>query len=47
MVDAVVNDFVKLYAARNTRDWRETERILKKDVVSRWRGRRLGEIENR
>jgi integrase len=44
MVDAVVNDFVKLYAARNTRDWRETERILKKDVASRWRGRRLGEI---
>jgi integrase len=47
MVDAVVNDFVKLYAARNTRDWRETERILKKDVVSRWRGRRLGEIERK
>jgi hypothetical protein len=47
MVDAVVNDFVKLYAARNTRDWRETERILKKDVVSRWRGRRLGDIERK
>lgn len=47
MVDAVVNDFVKLYAARNTRDWRETERILKKDVVSRWHGRRLGEIERK
>ena len=47
MVEAVVNDFVKLYAARNTRDWRETERILKKDVVSRWHGRHLGEIERK
>jgi integrase len=47
MVDAVANDFIKLYASRNTRDWRETERILKKDVVSRWRGRRLGEIERK
>ena len=47
IVEVVVNDFVKLYAARNTRDWQETERILKKDVVSRWRGRRLGEIERK
>ena len=47
MVDAVANGFIKLYASRNTRDWRETQRILKKDVVSRWRGRRLGEIERK
>src|SRR5271156_5174254 len=34
MVETVVDDFVRHYAARQTRDWRETERILKKDVVS-------------
>ena len=47
MVETVVDDFVRHYAARQTRDWRETERILKKDVMSRWRGRRLSEIEKK
>ena len=47
MVETVVADFVRHYAARQTRDWRETERILKKDVLSRWCGRRLSEIEKK
>ena len=45
LVENVVDDFVRLYASRKTRDWRETERMLKKDVVTRWRGKRLGDIE--
>jgi integrase len=45
LVENVVDDFVRLYASRKTRDWRETERLLKKDVAAPWRGKRLGEIE--
>ena len=47
LVENVVDDFVKLHAQKRTRDWRETERILKKDVVTAWRGRRLPEIEKK
>jgi integrase len=44
LVETVVDDFVRLYARKKTRDWRETERLLKKDVVATWRGRRLTDI---
>jgi integrase len=47
LVETVVADFIEIYAKKKTRDWRETERILKKDVVSSWRGRRLSEIEKK
>jgi len=44
LVEKVVEDFVERYARPNTRDWRETARLLNKDVVPAWRGRRLSEI---
>ncbi|MCC3247429.1 integrase arm-type DNA-binding domain-containing protein [Methylocystis sp. WRRC1] len=44
VVERVVAEFVERYAKPNTRDWRETERKLLKDVVPAWRGRRLSEI---
>ena len=47
LVEIVVDDFIVLYAKKKTRDWRETERLLRKDVVPAWRGRRLPDIEKR
>lgn len=44
LVERVIDEFVERYAKPNTRDWRETHRLLKKDVSSRWQGRRLSEI---
>jgi integrase len=44
VVERVVAEFVERYAKPKTRDWRETERKLNKDVVPAWRGRRLSEI---
>ena len=44
IVETVVDSFIERYAKPNTRDWRETERLLKKDIVGEWRGRRLSEI---
>jgi hypothetical protein len=43
-VDHVVELFVERYAKPNTSDWRETERMLVKEVVGRWAGRRLPQI---
>lgn len=47
--DSIVNlvqTFIDRYAMANTREttWKETERLLKKDVVPAWRGRRIQEI---
>ena len=47
LVENVVDEFVNLYAKKKTRDWRETERLLKKDVIAAWRGRRLPDIEKK
>jgi integrase len=47
LIENVVDEFVRLHAKPNTRDWAETDRILKKDVVSVWRGKKLGEITKR
>lgn len=44
LVERVVEDFIALYAKLHTKDWRETERLLKKEIVGRWAGRRLSEI---
>lgn len=48
-VETVVANFVAIYAKGpnpepNTRDWRETQRLLERHVVSAWKGRSLGEI---
>jgi integrase len=44
VVEKVTEDFVKLYARPQTRDWRETERLLKQ-FADAWKGRRLAEID--
>jgi integrase len=43
-VDRVVALFVERYAKPKTRDWRETERMLTKEVAARWEGARLSQI---
>jgi integrase len=44
LVETVVAQFVERYAKPKTRDWRETERMLIKEVADRWKGKRLSEI---
>lgn len=44
LVENVVDEFIARYAKPKTRDWCETQRLLNKDVVSAWRGRRLSMI---
>jgi integrase len=43
-VEGVVAMFVERYAKPKNRDWKETARLLNKEIVSRWRGRRLSQI---
>jgi integrase len=43
-VETVVKDFIALYAKPNTRDWRETERLLRQFAVA-WEGRPLAEVD--
>ena len=43
-VERVVELFIERHAKPKTRDWRETERMLVKEVVGHWRGRRLSQI---
>ena len=42
-VERVVDDFISLYARPNTRDWKETKRLLSQFAQAR-EGRRLAEI---
>jgi integrase len=42
-VEKVIADFVALYAKPNTRDWKETERLLA-EFSTAWKGRPLREI---
>jgi integrase len=44
LVENVVSQFIERYAKAKTRDWRETERLLKRNVVERWPGKCLREI---
>ena len=44
LVENVVSQFIERYAKTKTRDWRETERLLKRDVAERWPGKCLREI---
>ena len=43
-VERVVALFIERHVKPKTRDWRETERILFKEIAPRWRGRRLSQI---
>jgi integrase len=43
-IERVVPLFVDRYAKAKNRDWRETERMLDREVVARWRGRRLSTL---
>jgi integrase len=47
--DKIADDFIERYAKANTREstWRETERLLRKDVVPVWKGRAVQEITRR
>ena len=46
LVEKVAATFIERHARKNTREasWRETERLLNKEVVARWKGRTLGAI---
>lgn len=44
VVEKVADEFIERYAKPNTRDWRESQRLLRKDIVTAWQGRRLSEI---
>ena len=46
LVENVVATFIDRYAKAKTREasWKETERILNKEIVGEWRGRRLSSI---
>lgn len=46
LVEDVVDSYVEKYAKRRTRatSWREKERLLKKEIVGAWKGRRLSTI---
>jgi integrase len=43
-VERVVEQFVERHAKPKTRDWRQTERMLEKEIVGRWCGRRLSQL---
>jgi integrase len=46
LVEHVVETFIERYAKKQTREssWRETKRILNREIVGSWRGRRLSTI---
>jgi integrase len=44
LVETIAADFIERHAKRETRDWKETERLLQRNIVPHWRGRRLSEI---
>ena len=43
-IERVVDLFIERHAKPKTRDWRETERMLVREVATRWNGRRLSQI---
>jgi integrase len=47
LIETVVASFIERYAKKQTREktWRETERILNREIVEPWRGRRLSAIK--
>ena len=47
LMKTVAADFVERYAKKKNRSWAETERLLNKEVVSRWGKRRIQDIKKR
>jgi len=47
LVERAVVTFIERYAKQNTREssWREAERILDKEIVEAWRGRKVSDIK--
>lgn len=43
-VENVVAQFIERHAKPNTKDWKNTEGLLKREVIARWDGKRLGAI---
>ncbi len=45
-VEKIIPNFIERYAKANTREssWRETERILNREIVGAWKGRRLSQV---
>jgi Arm DNA-binding domain len=46
-IERVVGLFIARYARPKNRSWQESERLLKAEVVSQWRGRALSSIRRR
>jgi len=44
LVERVVEQFIERYCKTTLRTWGETERLLNKEIVGRWKGRRLADI---
>jgi integrase len=44
LIENVVEKFIARHAEPKTRDWKETRRLLEKNAVERWKGRRLSTI---
>jgi integrase len=47
LVENVAADYIRLHAMRKTRDWKETARILNKNVIPTWKGRALADIQRK
>jgi integrase len=48
-IDVLAEKFIEQYAKKRTkeRSWRELERIMKREVLAKWNGRRLVDIKRR
>ena len=46
-VGKLVTDYLERYAKHHKRSWQEDERMLKKDVLSRWAARSAGDVVRR
>jgi integrase len=44
LVEVVVSQFIERYAKAHTRDWAESRRLLDRNVIARWQGRKLSQI---
>ncbi len=44
LVERVVEQFIERHAKPKTRGWRETELMLRREIVGQWKGRRLSQI---
>lgn len=43
-IESLVGTFVERHHKATNRSWREAERVLKREIIGPWRGRRLSEI---